>query len=297
MRSRPYLAFAFGLVTTAGLVAVAAWWYSPEQRVARLVRAVEACPGFSALFSVSIWYRPPEEIDRDFERLGERAVAPLVRRLDDPSWGIRQIAARQLGSLGRKSAAPALVRALSDPHGLVRQAAAGALGDIGDNSALPALLQAMDDSDPRVRWAAAGAMGNYRDARAVERLVKALSDDELYVRALAAEALGEIRAPAAVGPLAAQLNDPQEWCRREAAVALAKMGHRDGVPQIVATLNGEDGAAPPLHQRMLMVRLLGDVGDPRAGETLKKIEACGDSPELRAEAARALSRLAGSPRP
>jgi len=57
-----------------------------------------------------------------------RAVAILVKGLDDALWQIRAVAARGLGRLRRKEAVPALIRRLGlEDRGCVRQAVADAL--------------------------------------------------------------------------------------------------------------------------------------------------------------------------
>lgn len=64
-------------------------------------------------------------------QIGQPAVEPLTKALDDPRWGVRAGAAEALGKLGDKNAIPALTAKLSDPKPPVREAAAEALERLG----------------------------------------------------------------------------------------------------------------------------------------------------------------------
>ncbi|MCA9212305.1 MAG: HEAT repeat domain-containing protein [Planctomycetales bacterium] len=81
-------------------------------------------------------------------RIGEAAVEPLVKSLDDPNPLVRYRAARILAKIGPDAfaAVPALVKHLSDVDESVRKEAARALGQIGPQAAdaVPELIRALE---------------------------------------------------------------------------------------------------------------------------------------------------------
>jgi len=75
-------------------------------------------------------------------KIGQPAVAPLVRALEDPNWQIRWGAAKALGQIGDPTAASALVKTLEDERPGVRWLAAEALITLG-RPGLKATLEAL----------------------------------------------------------------------------------------------------------------------------------------------------------
>jgi hypothetical protein len=97
--------------------------------------------------------------DRDLaERLGRRALSPLLYALDDDNAEVRARAAEALGSLGYTSAVPELIDALKDRSETVRERAAKALGVLGDGAAVGPLTEATKDADRYVKAAAEEAI-------------------------------------------------------------------------------------------------------------------------------------------
>jgi hypothetical protein len=98
--------------------------------------------------------------DRELaERLGRRAIGPLIRALRyDANAEVRGRAAEALGTLGGPRAVEPLLEALRGPSEVVRERAAKALGALGDTRAIPALRAAAEDPDRYVKAAAADAL-------------------------------------------------------------------------------------------------------------------------------------------
>lgn len=163
--------------------------------------------------------------------IGPDAVPALMKRLDDPNYGL--LALQTLGQMGSaaKAAAPDLVKKLSQPGELPvrelcltlafieadaavagaglqkiaqdrqspgRPAAIFALGKIGDKSALKMITNAVEDEDLVVRLASAWALLQFDRtnpdyiAVAVPRLTVALERPDPRVRKLAADTLGSL---------------------------------------------------------------------------------------------------------
>lgn len=119
-------------------------------------------------------------------------VAALIAALGNPDPAIRQVAARNLGDDGDKTASPALMSALAnDPDVSVRLVCLGALATINDSSALHAYENALGDVNEMVRQGAAEALSGKWQESAHKALVNALkSDPSAKVRRSIAQALG-----------------------------------------------------------------------------------------------------------
>ena len=126
--------------------------------------------------------RAARELASDHPRSAPAAAA-LAAVLGDPKafWGVRQEAARGLGTMGGEAAAAALQTALRDPDARVRRSAALALGEAGGRGTVEALRAAV---------------------------VKDKAED---VAAVSAHALGRLDAPGAAELLKAQLARESRW--------------------------------------------------------------------------------------
>lgn len=85
------------------------------------------------------------------ERFGTAAVQPLIERMTDERWQIREQAADILGQINDRAALPALIHALRDAVWQVRFAAVTALGHMGGAEVKATLQTLVDDPEPHVR--------------------------------------------------------------------------------------------------------------------------------------------------
>jgi HEAT repeat protein len=162
------------------------------------------------------------------------AVSMLIKALDGKRE-VRRVAARTLGSMGRRarSAAAALIGILDDSDPYTRATVIWALGRLEVRSATRPLCSVLE-SDQRagMRKAAAVALGRIGAqspivTQTLERTL--LGDSSGRVRWAAAWALGSMGPKAAGAILALQrslLKDPRHKVRGQAALALGKMGPR-----------------------------------------------------------------------
>ena len=178
-----------------------------------------------------------------------RATELLVSALGDRSAAVRQVAAKQLDTLGWQpdrgeagaafwaekhewdrcvelgaAAVKPLIAALDDKY--VNEAAM-ALGQIGDTRAVEPLIRRLKDQSPIGPHAVTEALGAIGDPRAVEPLSAALSEDWGSCQSVpAAVALGQIADARAVDPLIAVLRRPaaDPALRKAAAAALDQVG-------------------------------------------------------------------------
>lgn len=222
-----------------------------------------------------------------------RAIAPLIRVLDDEDQTIRDGVAGALADIGGPAVHP-LVDALENPRLTLRgrSTAAGALGRIGDARAVDALLALLDDRETGVRRAAAQALGRLGDTRAVEPLVRALTDHDGEVRAAAAEALQQLDwrpeetaaggaywaathqwdeavRVAAVEPLVMALQDHAATVRERAADALGTIGDARAIVPLAAALDDHDiGVARAAARGLVAMYSSGSLDEAQRAEVL-----------------------------
>jgi len=204
-----------------------------------------------------------------------RAVGPIVRALNDKFQHIRELAAHTLRKVGGPSAVEALVRVLKhDEDTVLRYIAAKELGKSGDPRAVGPLVEAADDhtayADQFTRIAAADALAEIGGQPAVKALGQLLQHSEAPdTRLAAAKLLGEMGEPSALGPLTEVIKDHSysKDERVDAIHALRKIKDPQVVEVLVAVLKLSDA-----HDLIVaVVRVLGEIGDPRAIEPLAEL--------------------------
>lgn len=138
-----------------------------------------------------------EAADRMKQRRDELEALGEALRSADASE--RMSAAKRLGELGDRNAAPLLAAAIGDPVVEVTERVCAALGKLGGSTALPGLADAVRNRagyfHPSCRIAAARALGRLaRDPRcqhaAIEALAEGVRDPIVEVSEAAIEALG-----------------------------------------------------------------------------------------------------------
>lgn len=206
--------------------------------------------------------RPLRVARGDLSDTTRRAAAALGRdrvwrqEIEDRRWWVRSEAARALGLIRDRDSVPLLKAALDDPHDEVRAAAVEALGLAGDSSVIPTLLARLASESKHQRVRIVEALRQFGEAAtpALIAHARAFPDDRLA----AAVVLGHIGGSGALRSLTEWMDDAAPAVRAAATAAAGAIGLDDRTFYFV-------------------LRNLGD-----------------DSPEVRAAAARAVSR---PPRP
>jgi HEAT repeat protein len=225
-----------------------------------------------------------------------------LQELDRSEVPVRRNAAYALGKLGGQAApaVPALLGRLRDESPKVREAAAYALGEIGqhgisDPGLVVALAGALKDEDYLVRRSAAYGLGSLgrNAAPAVGALVDALNDSKGEVKQNAAWALGKI-GEAGVPGIRKALGDADSLVKRDAAAALAPLDPKVSRPALGELLplcrdpNTETRKAAVI----VLVKIVAPE-DTAALAPLRPLLDAGEDPEVRANAALALSNIGG----
>ncbi|HET6424829.1 MAG TPA: HEAT repeat domain-containing protein [Planctomycetaceae bacterium] len=164
--------------------------------------------------------------------IGPDALPALIKRLDDPNYGL--LALQTISQMGprAKSAAPQLVAKLAQPGTLPVREVCIALAFLEADAAVagPALQKIAQDRESPARPAAIFALGKIGDKSALKLITNAVEDKNVTVRLASAWALLQLdpKNPdyiaIAVPRLAVGLERPDPRVRKLAAETLASLG-------------------------------------------------------------------------
>ena len=149
----------------------------------------------------------------------ERAVGPLIRLLDAADAELAAAAAGSLAALGDPRALDGLLALFAHPRGSVRQAAISAVNAIGADSTPAAIAARLTDADPRVRECAIRVAGYFGFADCVEPMLAGAEDQDENVRRASIDQLPLIGHAAAISALASAMR--RDTPRNRAAAAHA----------------------------------------------------------------------------
>jgi len=234
----------------------------------------------------------------------ELAVEPLLAVLADgaPSAQERQVIVEALGSLGvRRAVIPLLTLLASEEDFDVQVRAIRALGALGDARAVDTLLALLTSSDSLICSSACDALGAIGDSRAVGPLIRVLSGADgverepgilertpgEFPRRSAAIALGNLGDLRAREALIAALRDPAPFVQIQVIGAIDKMHITQAADSLAELLAPEQDAFVRMHA----ARVLGDIGDRRAFDTLIAENLQSDEQLMRGAACHALGHL------
>lgn len=126
-------------------------------------------------------------------KTGDPRVVPiLVRALSDPEKGVREQAMLALSAIGQAAIEP-LKKAMDDPKWETRYRAVEALGKIADEQVVSPLIAALRDERDHVRYMAAKGLRETGNSQSIDPLIALLRDENEFVRMMAAKGLGVLR--------------------------------------------------------------------------------------------------------
>lgn len=165
----------------------------------------------------------------------QRAVAALIRTLDDTEVYVQMAAAHALGQLAHERAVEPLITKLhqiqqpyeSDGHEFLADTIVEALGKIPTPASLRILLDLLSMTSPyHLQSQAVHALGTLKNRDALNALVGALQSPNVEVKVAAAVALGELGDQRAIMPLIEALKDTNAFTRACAAQSLGSLRDR-----------------------------------------------------------------------
>jgi len=258
-----------------------------EQNKRMRLRAVRSLGELKNPKSLELLGQLAGDPDEAVARTAERALL----KVQGATWA-RYYAANVLGRVRSPRGVRPLLAVLGDPSPIVRYGAVRALGRIsGKKVGGPLSLVLMSDADEGVRAEAAKALAQLEieDPVYVSMLLTGLKDPSPFVRGPVARLLGRLEDARVVRPLLDALHDRHWKVRRNAENALVSMGD-PAVPSLIEQL-----AEAKETTLLLLIGILGEIGDPRAVEPLEKLRASREvPPEVRATASLALGTIAAA---
>lgn len=223
-------------------------------------------------------------------------IAKLLETDQNPS--VRQASAIALGYISDSSVISSLIKGIHDPHEGTRFACINSLGILRNPAAVEALAGELLNPDARIRRTASYALGNIADRRAVPFLMQALKialstapekgEENLVdpsVGASLLRSLGLISDTSVIPELKPYLNVPQKEVSIFAAQALFRLGDRSGIAVARKSVQEQDAQV-----RRIAAELLGEMGEARDLDTLKKMKSDSDS-GVQSAAATAVEKL------
>jgi aminopeptidase N len=228
-----------------------------------------------------------------------QAIASLVEALsNDPFWGVRAEVAKQLSKLGSETARKALLAALHDPHAKARRAIVDSLGEFRHKDVADAMVRIIQQGDPslNVEGAAGKVLGQIRDPRAVEVCAELLARPSWgeILRARALQGLSMARDPAALQHLLTWTEpDRPDRARAAAASGLGRLSEElEGCRREAVNRLMELALEAPFRIRLAAISALGQAGDPRAMDVLRRIHGHDPDGRVARQAFEALGRIA-----
>lgn len=185
--------------------------------------------------------------------------------------------------------APLIVERITVLRGEERERLRGLSRDLG------LVERYLSDLSSRSRWTRARSaerLGYFGGEEEAAPIAKLLPDEDETVRAVAARSLARIGSEEAVEALVHTLDDPSEMTRLRVAENLDRVG-RAAVQPLVALLDEalEPERRESSHGPVFASRVLGGLRAPEARPALRRAVREGVTPDIRAQAARALGMV------
>ena len=205
-----------------------------------------------------------QEVWSFFNTADKNQLAQGLIHTDDR---VRTLTAQKIRVTRDATLIPDLIQALArEESGRIRYELVVALQKIGDASIQP-LFDALKSADEDYRYAGALGLNGLGSAEVIRALCIASEDPAPDVRMVAIHSLGnthtlteEIEAK-----ILRCLSDDDSDVLDTAILASGKLGCCAAVPQLLSLIDGED---PTSYRWGCIVRVLGELGDTRAVETL-----------------------------
>lgn len=167
-------------------------------------------------------------------------IKSLLHRVDRET---EKALLKSLEKISSASSFETLVDALHDKDGHVRGLAAKALGRLGDKMAAPILLEALvKEPYPDVQERIGEVLSGYKGDEMKDLFIKLLSHEKPAMRIIAVKSLGRLKGKGAKEILAGMLTDNEPMVRKEAVKSLGEFEGED-ISDVVSGSFRDDNAS------------------------------------------------------
>ena len=189
----------------------------------------------------------------------------FVKAWEDEQATVRSAVVSALTAASQLEATNVILKAVGDDQPLVRRAAAGAAGSHPVQLVTEPLIHLLDDSDPNVVIAACNSLSRLKADKAVEPLQRLFRDGEDRTAAAAIDALralGQLSDLQAARSKLGRMQLPSNELE-----LLAREKDKEAVPALIRLTWSSESS----YYTNQLVRVLGDIGDPRAIDPLVEL--------------------------
>jgi HEAT repeat protein len=194
----------------------------------------------------------------------DKRIHQLIKQLDTRAW---DQAAEDLVRIGEPAVDP-LLRALNQNSNWISARTSGPLSKIASEKAISGLLGALDNKnlDKRVKRCILQSLGNVKSARVLNQLIRHLGDEDRAVRCAVLTSLGQIGGRMAEEAVKRTLKDKERYVVESAITVLGQMKSTKAPAHLIEILEECEPMA-----RIKVSRALAEIGQPSVCATASRI--------------------------
>ena len=181
-----------------------------------------------------------DQAAKELVQIGEPAVDPLLRALNQNSHWISARASNPLSEIRSEKAVDGLLRALDNTKldDRIKRYILQSLGNVGSERVLKSLIRYLSHEDWTIRCVVLRSLGQIGGKTAEEAVIGALKDKERYVVETAGAVLGQMKSTRAPAHLIEILEDWKGMVSIKISRALAEIGE-SSVDAIVSSMRND----------------------------------------------------------
>ena len=185
----------------------------------------------------------------------ERRIQELIKQLDSRTW---DRAAKELVRIGDPAVDP-LLRALNQNSHWISARACNPLSKIRSEKAVDGLLGALDNAklDDRIRRYILQSLGNVASERVLDPLIQHLGHEDWAIRCAVLRSLGQIGGETAEEAAIGALTDKERYVVESAITVLGQMTSTRAPARLIEILEDREGMG-----RIKISRALVEIGEP-----------------------------------
>ncbi|MHC4206752.1 MAG: HEAT repeat domain-containing protein, partial [Planctomycetota bacterium] len=194
----------------------------------------------------------------------EKRIQELIKQLDSRTW---DQAAKELVRIGEPAVDP-LLRALNQNSHWISARASNPLSKIRSAKAVDGLLEALDNSklDIRIKRYILQSLGNVESERVLNPLIRHLGHEDWAIRCAVLRSLGHIGGKTAEEAVIGALKDKERYVVESAIVVLGQMKSKRAPANLIEILEDREGMV-----RIKISRALVEIGEPSVDAIVSSI--------------------------